>query len=228
MTPQFLWRISGGLLLLVLAVLLLVQRQTMSRVQEENSQLIAQVQQDQLRATNSIPHPVDPDELSRQSSERAELLKLRGLAAQARQDADELQRLRAEHDANQAGGKRGPEFSYPYLPRSAWTNAGMQSPFKAVQTFLWAFSNTNQAALAQASVKSTNDWIKRLAGLESDLDPRLTGVQLLSVVGSNADLNQRLCVVLTESRTATSVYHKVHHWLLKREDGQWRFDHRVD
>jgi len=127
-----------------------------------------------------------------------------------------------------------PSFEHPFLTRATWANAGLQTPGKALETFMWAWTTKNETALAEVCTKDINGQPTKLTGLATDWDERVMGVQVLSFGFQKGNPDQLRCSMIAEMRTEMEnqngpfegLTHQFLNLQFKREDGMWRFDGR--
>ena len=118
---------------------LLLQREAVTRLRQENVAL-----QDRIRQANvprdenerlSAQLSMAPNDQSLTKAQLAELLRLRREVGPLRRDSQELAQLRASQSA--AVPTSEPAL-HDFLPAVAWANVGSESPEAAIQTFFWA------------------------------------------------------------------------------------------
>ncbi len=131
----------SALVVASVATPLVIQQQNLTRLRAENESL-------QEQARQAIVLRGENEELSGELSnarqgqslgkaQLAELLRLRGEVGPLRRDSQDLAKLRAREQAEQAAAAQ-PASSPNYMPAAAWANVGADKPEDAIQTFFWA------------------------------------------------------------------------------------------
>jgi hypothetical protein len=126
-----------------------------------------------------------------------------------------------------------PSFQFPFLSRSTWTNAGLATPMAVLETFFWAFTTGNEAALDNASARDGDDRPIRLTGMALNFAEGLRGAQVLQLTipdPNNLDAVRALVVYERVSQQSDQnglpfehVGHGVLEIHLQKANGEWRF-----
>ncbi len=144
-----------GLTALVgLAVLCVVQFQALARLREENNSLRHQLNDARLASAAVSNEPVGGRDALTQA-QLSELLKLRAEVTLLREQTNAMAKLREENEQLQvrasapsnatnqgASATAGEELH----DKELWAFAGYGTPERAIQSLLWAFSQTNKEA----------------------------------------------------------------------------------
>ena len=172
---------------------------------------------------NPSPSPAD----------RSEILRLRGEVTRLQNERADWERFRND-EARRAQTNPGPQpaFQHRFLSRSTWANAGLNSPAQALETFLWAWTSKNEAAILQASALGTNGQPFRLTGMASDFQDRLMGAQVLSFTSATTNPDVVTATMIYEGsnhavdrsgRSFESIGHGILAFRFEKVDGEWRF-----
>jgi hypothetical protein len=122
---------------------LVVQHHNLSRLRQENHQLLEQVQQaDLLRNENerlSAQISAGREITGLSKAQLSELLRLRGEVGLLRRDSQALARLRTmEQPESSTSAATETAEAHRFVPAAAWANVGADQPEEALQTFFWA------------------------------------------------------------------------------------------
>ena len=122
---------------------LVIQHQNLTRLRAENGALQEQARQGSvLRGENEklsgeLANVRQSQSLTK--AQLAELMRLRGEVGPLRRDSQDLARLRARQQAEQAAAAGAPPApAANFIPAAAWANVGADKPEAAIETFFWA------------------------------------------------------------------------------------------
>jgi len=207
-----------------------IQHHHLFHVRQENRALRQETRQvGVLRGEN--------EDLSRQLSEArrsqdlsraqlAELLRLRGEVGPLRRESQELARLRARQQAEQAAAPAEPAVP-DFVPAAAWANVGADKPEAAIQTFLWAGKHGETNLVGNllrwqrdvdipASDELDKMFAQSLVGSTTHFAGALQGFRIQSQQ-QEGENEVRVGIELTDQGGKT----KAHTLRLVREDAQW-------
>ena len=138
----------------VFAVLCVVQYRTATRLQEENALLRHQLEDVRLASSRTSGESEDANKLTQ--AQFSELLRLRAEVMQLREQTNAIAKLREENEKLQTRGSvstNATEQAATALPlggdildKESWAFTGYGTPERAMQSLLWAFSQTNKEA----------------------------------------------------------------------------------
>lgn len=174
----------------------------------------------------SADHRQAKIEIQSLSEENRELPKLRNEVRQLHRQTEELARLRSDHERLLARQKTGASTPLPleatagFIPRSALTDAGFNSPEAAVQTFFYAMSQANVERFGQCFAEDT---VKRAdSGLHDELLEQMKLFTGYRLAGKKAVSDDQVIIGV---RTAIS--EQVLPIPLKRIGNEWKLDQSV-
>ena len=151
MKPSILMLALGCALVAILAA---TQRVAISRTRTANETLRQQNAVPGVVANDAIP--VTAEEIEALQSANRELPKLRNEVRKLREERRELEKLQRENERFSTALKAAPKTSAPplseaegFVLKEKFSRAGFTTPEATVQTFFWAVSNKDIAALAE-------------------------------------------------------------------------------
>jgi len=175
----------------------------------------------------------DNNELLSLRANRTELMRLRAEVTRLRAERDDLEsRWRQQTNGTRVSGEPRPAFEHRFLSRSTWTNAGLATPERALETFLWAWTSRNDAALSQVSVSDTNGQPIGLTGMSLSFQDRLMGAQILGIRAESKDLDAWIVTMVYEYKQRMAdqngqPYEGISHGVLRlrfeKANEEWRF-----
>jgi len=196
----------------------------------EQVELLTRERDEALSKLASVP---DNDELVSLRANRTELMRLRAEVTRLRGERADLEhRWRQETNGMRVGGEPRPAFEHRFLSRSTWTNAGLATPERALETFLWAWTSRNEAALSQVSASDTNGLPIGLTGLSVNFQDKLMGAQVLAIMLANTNHDVATVSLVTEFRSHRAgadgqPFDGTSHGILTlrfdKSNGEWRF-----
>jgi RNA polymerase sigma factor (sigma-70 family) len=160
----------------------------------------------------------------------AELLRLRGEVAGLRREAAKVGSLESElAKVRSAAAEQIPPgaskliISNPYLAREAWSDKGMDTPYHAFETMLWAGMTENAQRLAEVTIPGDK------SVLLEDRPPlrKIKGVQIVSVDGGSSGVTRIGAIVEDEFYGGgldkpPGTVQNIRSWYLIRTNGGWK------
>jgi RNA polymerase sigma factor (sigma-70 family) len=204
----------GALLVTGIAVSVKVHRQVQANLQAQNliveqqSEELARLNSENARLSKLLSQATEP----REQEPSSELLKLRGEVGILRKQLASNTGPQARQTEPPVQTAQKQEVNSPYYGAESWANLGYQDPQSAAITFLWALSNTNQAAYSGAFGRD----MPNLEDVWVDSYKRVKGTFLSDPLPQpNGDVQVTATHELTDDKTANTVitYHQ--------EQGQW-------